>query len=67
MSDKDPICKCHNTLGNDFWFLPMDSCLFFRKCPERSSFFKPPTASEMIELATLPIGELDPIRGGLLS
>jgi hypothetical protein len=25
--DHGYTCECHRTLGNDFWFLPIGSCL----------------------------------------
>jgi hypothetical protein len=25
------FCKCHEKMGNDFWFLPLDRCLYEKK------------------------------------
>lgn len=27
----DYVCKCHSRMGNDFWFLPADRCLWDNK------------------------------------
>lgn len=24
---RDTVCECHGRMGNDFWFLPVGSCL----------------------------------------
>lgn len=33
------VCRCHERMGNDFWFLPRESCLFSKKdCTDRKSF-----------------------------
>lgn len=28
-------CACHKQMGNDFWFLPTESCLFKREEAKR--------------------------------
>ena len=37
----DYVCKCHEIMGNDFWFLPMGSCLLSDNgCDRKNEFFK---------------------------
>lgn len=31
-SSKEYVCECHRRLGNDFWFLPRNSCLYTDGC-----------------------------------
>lgn len=39
MSDSDYVCKCHERMGNDFWFLPSGSCLYDDPaCKDKSHF-----------------------------
>lgn len=33
---KDYWCRCHKQMGNDFYFLPTDQCLYYNAC-ERTS------------------------------
>jgi hypothetical protein len=64
----EPICKCHERMGNDFWFLPMDKCLFSTgKCLDKAEFFGRASLDEIIDGATAPKDPLDPIRGGTLT
>lgn len=40
-ADDGYVCDCHALLGNDFWFLPKESCLHDHPvCVKRNEFFE---------------------------
>jgi hypothetical protein len=63
------ICKCHERMGNDFWFLPRDACLHGLKCNHTLVHTVAAHApiEEHIEAHATPVGERDPFRGGQLT
>lgn len=64
------LCACHERMGNDFWFLPRNSCLYHQHCGHNSTLIhavaRGAGIEEHIELHAEPAGERDPFRGGLL-
>lgn len=54
-------CSCKERMGNDFYFLPHDRCLFVRQCAQEE------TMAELIERWAIVPFQRDPIRGGRLT
>lgn len=71
----DYNCKCYEKMGNDFFFLPHDKCLYYEH-PCRGAVRQHiqhirdgdgDCIATLIERHSAPRGVLDPIRGGQLT